>query len=102
MRENRTPHAFFFAPLNLRANRSMSDHSFAAPAKNPTCNRRPIADIETDRAQGFAPISNLYQVWNVEDAVPSRRDSISDRGRANGVLYRKCFEPDPEQLEPAT
>jgi hypothetical protein len=86
--------ALGLAPVKLRWDRAMANHSASAPANEWPSDAGAIAYVQIYAAQRAAPIAESDDVGNIEQSDTICPDAISDGRRANGVFNRVRLKAD--------
>ena len=98
MRKDRAPHQLRTAPVELGADRSVTNPDCTPPADYRPGHRCAVADIEVDSAQCRRRIADRDNVGYIECASPVGSNAVADGGSADRMLDWKRLERDPAHM----
>ena len=99
MRKDRAPHQLRTAPVELGADRSVTNPDCTPPADYRPGHRCAVADIEVDSAQCRRRIADRDNVGYIECASPVGSNAVADGGSADRMLDWKRLERDPAHID---
>src|ERR687891_1988743 len=98
--EDRPAYALGGTPVELLADRNVTDARLAAAPDDRADDARAVADIEGETAHRLAQVPDRDHVGRVQDRRAAGRGAVGDRGRPQRVLDWERLQLDAVEGEP--